>query len=358
MECWLMLRQNVLSLKYLLMYVTRVVWWIDTFDYSIFLDYFCPFLIVALAPLSSTVKVKVLTFPICTAIHAVCKYAPSVYLLHPFHMNMFLTWLLWTLASLASHDGFFLRVSNHSVTVWHPCILRSPYLDNVAVFALSQLLTSLYFSLFTQPVKPSWLLKTTFCVTHTAGFIGSCSLSETLWKPRTWPLQRQLLLELKCSSFSFPHLPWGPQMVQGVKLATLQSSPPESPAGHSCPLCPLVISTFGKRCFKPWSALQMMKCHNKTLQVLDRHWGSLLFNHSGHVSFVRFYTKNTRHFHKYRSETHIYAQFWFQEPATMAQFDWTCATNFWVPQSIAELMWDQPTDCPDPIVSPNFTVFY
>lgn len=153
------------------MYVTTVVRWIDTSDYSIYLDCFGPFLIIGLAPLSSTVKVKVLPFPIYISIHAVCKYAPSVYLLHPLHMNMFSMWLLWSLASSASNNGFFLRVSNQLVTVQRPCIIRSPHLDNVAVFAQSQLPTSLCFSLFAQPVKSSWLIKTTFCVTHTAGFI-------------------------------------------------------------------------------------------------------------------------------------------------------------------------------------------
>lgn len=131
-----------------------------------------------------------------------------------------------------------------------------------------------------------------FCVTHTAGFIGSCPISETLWKPRIWPLQRQLLLELKCSSFSFPRLPWDPQMVQGVKLATLQSPPAREPCRPQLPSVSIGNFHLWKTgCFKPWSALQMLKCHNKTLQVLDWHWGSLLLNHSGHVSFVRFYTQ-------------------------------------------------------------------
>lgn len=216
----------------------------------------------------STVKVKVLPFPIYTSVHAVCKYAPSVYFLHPFYMNMFSVWLLWTLASSASHDGFFLHVFNQLVTVWCPCILLSPYLDNVAVFAQSQLPTSLCFSLFAQPAKPSWLIKNTFYVTHTAGLFGSSPISETLWKPRIWPLQRQLLLELKCSSFSFPHLPWDPQMVQRVKMQPCSHPPPllpESPAGHSCPLCPLVISTFGKL------GVSNHEVHSRCWSVITKH---------------------------------------------------------------------------------------
>lgn len=87
------------------------------------------------------------------------------------------------------------------------------------------------------------------------------------------------------------HLPWGPQMVQ-VKMQPCSPPHPKRPQLPSLSIGNFHLWKTG--CFKPWSALQMLKCHNKTLQVLDQHRGNLLLNHSRHVSFVQFYTRKRR----------------------------------------------------------------
>lgn len=104
------------------------------------------------------------------------------------------------------------------------------------------LLSSLQFPPFVQPVEPSWLTNIMFCVPHTAGFSGSCPVAENLTygHSSSGDAGTKVLFILP----PHPRLPQGPQMVWGVKLATLQSPPPDRPTGHSCPPCPLVISSM------------------------------------------------------------------------------------------------------------------
>lgn len=122
-----------------------------------------------------------------------------------------------------------------------------------------------------------------FCAPHTAGFSGSCPVSENL----TYGHSSRGVAGTKVLFILHPHshLPWGPQMVWGVKLATLLSHPP-SPTPTPTPPFPRQtcrpqlpsVSTgnflYGKLgVFKPWSALQILKCDNRATRVFQRHWG-------------------------------------------------------------------------------------
>lgn len=64
------------------------------------------------------------------------------------------------------------------------------------------LLSSLQFCPFVQPVKPSWLINIMLCVPHTAGFSGSCPVSEKL----TYGHSSRGVAGTKCSSSSL-HTP-------------------------------------------------------------------------------------------------------------------------------------------------------
>lgn len=87
------------------------------------------------------------------------------------------------------------------------------------------LLSLLKFHPFVQPVKLSWLINIIFCVSHTAGFSGSCPVSENLTYGHGVAMTKVLFILPP-----HPHLPRGPQMVWGVKLATLLSDPPPPPS--------------------------------------------------------------------------------------------------------------------------------
>lgn len=111
---------------------------------------------------------------------------------------------------------------------------------------------------------------------HTAGFSGSCPVSENL----TYGHSSRRVAGTKVLFIlpPLPRLPLGPQMVWGVKLATLQSQRPPSPTDLQATAALCVHWSFlpwKTGCFKPWRALQMLKCDNRTMQVFQRHWGRL-----------------------------------------------------------------------------------
>lgn len=173
----------------------------------------------------------------------------------------------WKWLAVAQYSSILFQVPSNFICVAliHQKLpaLKSP----LSQFVL--LLSTLQFPPFVRPVKPPWLTNIMLRVPHTAGFSGSCPVSENLTYGHSSRGVAGTKVLFILPGPPPPRLPQGPQMVWGVKLATLQSQPPPSnrPAGHSCPPSPLVISSI------PWSTLQMLKCDNRKMQVCQRHWG-------------------------------------------------------------------------------------